>query len=428
MKRVLLVAATTGYQIRSFGEAATSLGVRLVFASDRCDQLTDPWRDQAITVRFQDETRSVAAVLDAFGDAAPDGIVAVGDRPAALAAHLASAFGLPGHTPAAAAACRNKLATRQALGVVGLPTPWFVSTSIDEAEERALPRVEYPAVVKPLSLSGSRGVMRVDDADELRAALERLRRLLDARDVRLEGDEAHGQALVEGFIPGTEYAVEGLLTHGRLQVLAICDKPDPLDGPFFEETIYRMPSIASQAVQQRITESVAAAARALGLRHGALRAECRVSGDAVYVLEVAARPIGGLCSSALRFRSEGAQAIDGARGAVSLEEVLLRHALGEDVTSYVREEVASGVMMIPIPKRGVYRSVGGVDEAKQVAGVEDIQITAKPDTTLVPLPEGKSYLGFIFARATTPAEVDRALRAAHAELRFAIDREVVLTA
>ena len=428
MKRVLLLATTTGYQIRSFGEAAKSLGVRLVFASDRCDQLDDPWWDQAIPVRFQDEARSVAAVVAACGSDAPDGIVAVGDRPAVLAAHLANAFGLPGYTPAAAAACRNKLATRQALYAAGLPTPWFVSMPIEGDAERTSRRVEYPAVIKPLALSGSRGVMRVNDPGELVTALERLHRLLDARDVRMEGDEAHGQALVEGFIAGAEYAVEGLLTRGRLHLLAICDKPDPLDGPFFEETIYRMPSMASQEVQRRIAEAVAAASEALGLHHGAVHAECRVSGDAVYVLEVAARPIGGLCSSALRFRSEGPQAVDRARGVVSLEEVLLRHALGEDVTSYVREEVASGVMMIPIPKRGVYRSVGGVEEAREVAGIEDIRITAKPDTTLVPLPEGKSYLGFIFARAATPIEVDRALREAHARLRFAIDREVALTA
>jgi formate-dependent phosphoribosylglycinamide formyltransferase (GAR transformylase) len=428
VRRVLLLATTTGYQIRSFGEAAQALGVRLVFASDRCDQLEDPWWDQAIPVRFQDEARSVDAVVAACGDAAPDGIVAAGDRPAVLAAYLADAFGLPGHTPAAAAACRNKLATRQALWAAGQPTPWFVSMPIGGNAEPPSVDVDYPAVIKPLALSGSRGVMRVNDSGELAAAFERLRRLLDAPDVRVDGDAAHAQALVEGFISGAEYAVEGLLTRGTLHLLAICDKPDPLDGPFFEETIYRMPSLAPHAVQQRIAEAVTAAAAALGLRHGPVHAECRVSGEAVYVLEVAARPIGGLCSRALRFQSHARAAVEGTGAVVSLEEVLLRHALGEDITSYVREEVASGVMMIPTPKRGVYRSVGGVHEAKRVPGIEDIRITAKADTTLVPLPEGKSYLGFIFARATTPAAVDRALREAHAQLRFVIDREVTLTA
>ena len=427
MRRVLLVATTTGYQIRSFGEAAWKLGVRLVFASDRCDQLEDPWWDQAIPVRFQEEARSVDAVVAACGDAPPHGIVAVGDRPAVLAARLAVAFDLAGHPPAAAAACRNKLATRQTLQAAGLPTPWFVSVPVEGDAERMAARVEYPAVVKPLALSGSRGVMRVDNAVDFVAAFDRLRRLLGTRDVRIERDKAHGWALVEGFIPGTEHAIEGLLDHGRLQLLAICDKPDPLDGPFFEETIYRTPSVARPEIQQRIAEAVAAATAALGLHHGPVHAECRVSGDMVYVLEVAARPIGGLCSRALRFRFEDLEASGGTATAVSLEEVLLRHALGEDVSPYVRERAASGVMMIPIPKRGVYRRVGGLDEATRVAGIEDVQITAKADTVLVPLPEGKSYLGFIFARAAAPCAVDQALRDAHARLHFAIDREVVVS-
>ena len=429
-KRVLLVATTTGYQIRSFGEAANALGVRLVFASDRCDRLENPWWDRAIPVRFHEEARSVEAVLAACATAPVDGIVAVGDRPAVLAARIARALGLPGHPPEAAAISRNKLATRQALQSAGAPTPAFVAVPIEADPAAVASRVPYPAVVKPLALSGSRGVVRVDTAEELTAAFDRLRRLLRARDVRVERDELHGQALVESFIPGVEYAVEGLLHHGTLQALAVIDKPDPLDGPFFEETIYRMPSVASPAVQARIIAAVAAACAAIGLHHGPVHAECRVEsgadvnsgadlyGPRIYVLEVAARPIGGLCSRALRCQSP--------RGTVSLEELLLRHALGEDVSGYAREQAASGVMMIPIPRRGMYRRVEGVDEALAVAGVEEVRITAKPDTMLVPLPEGKSYLGFIFARGREPHDVDRALREAHARLHFVVERELAV--
>lgn len=425
-KRVLLVATTTGYQIRSFGEAAGKLGVRLVFASDRCDQLDDPWWDGAIPVRFHEEARSVDAVVSACKGAPPRGIVAVGDRPAVLAARLARAFGLPGHPPEAAVTSRNKLATRRALQAAGLPTPRFVSMPVEGDAQALAGGVEYPAVIKPLALSGSRGVVRVDTATEFIDAFDRVRCLLQMRDVRMERDDTHGQVLVEGFIPGTEYAIEGLLDHGTLQWLAMFDKPDPLDGPFFEETIYRTPSMAPPERQEHIAAAVTAAAAAIGLHHGPVHAECRVSGDTVYVLEVAARPIGGLCSRALRFRPGGLKASGEDNDVASLEEVLLRHALGEDVSSYVRERAASGVMMIPIPKRGVYRRVDGVDEAQHVAGIEDVRITAKPDTTLVPLPEGKSYLGFIFARAAKACAVDRALRDAHARLHFVIDREVAI--
>lgn len=419
MKRVLLTATTTGYQIRAFGEAAERLGVRLVFASDRCDQLDDPWWDQAIPVRFHEETRSTDAVAAALKDAPPNGIVAVGDRPVILAAHLARAFGLAGHPPEAAAVARNKLLTRGALASAGLPSPWFEVAPTGPAVRRLAAAAPYPAVVKPLALSGSRGVMRVNDVEECFSAIARLERLLQLPDVRIERDEAHAQVLIESFIPGIEYAVEALLEHGVFRLLAIFDKPDPLDGPFFEETIYVTPSAAPPDVQRRIAASVADAAHAIGLQHGPIHAECRVNQEGVYVLEVAARPIGGLCSRALRFSSPLARP-----GVVSLEEVLLRHAIGEDVGGFVREPAASGVMMIPIPWRGIYRGVEGLEEARQAPGVEDVRITAKPDGLIVPLPEGKSYLGFIFARGPDPRVVERTLRESHARLRFVIDREV----
>jgi hypothetical protein len=419
-KRVLLVSTTVGYQIRSFGEAASRHGVRLVFASDRCDQLEDPWCDSAIPVRFHDESRSVAAIVSACGNSPIDGIIAVGDRPAVLAARVAHALGLPGHPPKAAGISRNKLLTRRALTAAGLPVPWFDVVSVDESADGVADRVPYPAVVKPLALSGSRGVVRVDDAAQCATALARLRALLLAPDVRIERDEAHELALIESFVPGVEYAIEGVLTRGALQVLAIFDKPDPLDGPFFEETIYRTPSIARSATQRRIVMAVEAAAAAIGLHHGAVHAECRVNDEGVFVLEVAARPIGGLCSRALRFGGGGA----GTGETLSLEDLLVRHSLGEDVSGCARESRASGVMMIPIPRRGLYRRVEGVKEARAVVGIEDVLITAKPDSPIVPLPEGRSYLGFMFAHATEPTAVDRALRDAHARLHVVIDREV----
>lgn len=421
-KRVLLVATTVGYQIRSFGEAAARLGVRLVFASDRCDQLEDPWWDGAIPVRFHDESGSVAAVVAATADAPVDGIVAVGDRPAVLAARLAQALSLPGHPPQATVVSRNKLLTRRVLREAGLPTPWFESVSLESDSSELGSRVPYPAVVKPLALSGSRGVVRVNNVADYRSAIGWLRSVLQSPDVRIERDEAHGLALVESFIPGVEYAIEGLLTRGQFQLLAIFDKPDPLDGPFFEETIYRTPSLATPAVQQRIVDAVVRAAAAIGLHHGPVHAECRVNDEGVYVLEVAARPIGGLCARALRFRVGHAALSD----EIALEELLLRHALGEDVSVYLREPRASGVMMIPIPRRGVYRRVEGLEAAQDVIGVGDIRITAKPDAPIVPLPEGRSYLGFIFANATEPSAVDQALREAHSRLHFVIDRDVAI--
>jgi biotin carboxylase len=426
----MILATTTGYQTRSFGEAAERLGVELVFATDRCHMLEDPWQDDAIPIRFYDEPRAVDAIVAAARARRIDGILVVGDRPTVIAARVAQALGLPGNPPEAAAIARHKLRTRECFRDSGLPVPWFLPTrlrspdsgaSFDEASQppAASPQpATFPCVVKPLALSGSRGVMRADDARSFDAAFERLRALLNSPEIRAERDEVHESVLIEGFIPGREFAVEGLLHHGVLHTLAIFDKPDPLDGPFFEETIYVTPSSVPPGVQQAIVKAVERAVRAIGLHHGPIHAECRVHPAAsselpeVFVLEVAARPIGGLCARAIRF----------AKGE-PLEEMLLRHALGESPDAWRREHSSSGVMMIPIPGRGIFRGVDGVDEATRIRHVDDVRITAKQDQLLLPLPEGASYLGFIFARADRPADVEGALRAAHAELRFAIDPE-----
>ena len=427
MTRVLILATTTGYQTRAFGEAAVRLGVDLVFATDRCHLIEDPWQDRAIPIRFYDEDTSVAAIVEAALARPIDGVIAVGDRPTVIAARVADALGLSFHSPAAAAIARDKRSTRECLRDAILPVPWFLpfdlrianpESRLPAAETRVPTPLAYPCVLKPVALSGSRGVMRVDDDRALAAAVDRLRAIVESPDVRAERNDAHECALLEGFIPGREYALEGLMHQGALQVLAVFDKPDPLDGPFFEETVYVTPSAAPDSTRAAIVEAVTRAAAAIGLEHGPIHAECRVNPDGVFVLEVAARPIGGLCARALQFRSLHSQSL------MPLEELLLRHALGENPAQYRREDAASGVMMIPIPRRGVFRGVDGVEAARGVPHVVDVQITAKPDQRLLPLPEGASYLGFIFARAGRAADVDAALRAAHMRLHFAIDPEL----
>ena len=440
---MLLFATTTGYQTRAFGEAAERLGVDLVFATDRCDMLEDPWQDEAIPIRFHDEARSVAAVLESVRARPVAGVLVVGDRPTVIAARVTEALGLPGHPPGSAAIARNKQLTRERLRDSGLLVPWFVAASAEADPSVLAASASFPCVVKPLALSGSRGVIRADDPSTFLAAFDRLRAVLRAPDVRAERNDAHDTVLIEGFIEGREFALEGLLHHGALHVLALFDKPDPLDGPYFEETIYVTPSSAPALVQQAIVDAVGRAVTAIGLRHGPIHAECRVNDRGVFVLEVAARPIGGLCARALRFQQgDGSPHGDGSpvyrtpvknlrrpyagneQGSRPLEELLLRHALGEDPAGWSREASASGVMMIPIPRRGIFRCVTGIDEARGVVGVEDVRITAKPDQLLVPLPEGASYLGFIFARGERSADVEHVLRTSHGLLQFTIDPEL----
>jgi biotin carboxylase len=388
-KRLLLFAETTGYQIREFAEAARRMGVEATLATNRCDHLEDPWGDHAIPVRFD----KIAKSVDALRGKRYEGVVAVGDRPAVLAAHAGEALSMRFHPAAAARACHDKLWARELYERAGMRVPRYWEAGSAEDADRA----EYPCVLKPLGLAASRGVIRANDPAEFRAAYARIRRMGETR------------VQVESYIPGREFAVEGFVTGGRFQELAIFDKPDAMEGPYFEETIYTTPSREPEALQRELLETTAAAVRALGLRHGPVHAELRHNAEGAWMLETHARPIGGLCARALRFE-----------GGATLEEVLIRHALGEDLRGLRREERAAGVMMIPVPKDGLYEGVDGLEAAKAVAGIEDVVITAKEGQRLTPLPEGSSYVGFIFARAETPAEVEAALRAAHGKLSFQV--------
>ncbi len=415
--RVLLVAETTGYQIRMFGDVAERCGIALIFATDRCHQLDDPWRDAAVPIRFHSEEESVRAIVEKASYSRIDGIVAVGDRPAVLGALAAQALGVRFHPTEAARLATNKLGTRSRFRDAGVPVPWFKSAPFD-IDNRDLRDAPFPCVVKPLALSASRGVIRANNPSELEAAIDRLGKLLRCTSVLSRREKASDRFLLEEYIPGREVAIEGVVTNGRFRVFTIFDKPDPLEGPFFEESIYVTPTSLSEFEQHRVERQVDAAIQSLGLTHGPVHAECRLGEGSVFVLEVAPRSIGGLCSRVLRF--------EGPRGEIVFEELILRHALAEPVEQYRLASEAAAVMMMPVPEAGVFKKVDGVEVARGMPLIEDVIITAKRDQRFVPWPEGSSYPGFIFARGGTAADVVTSLRNAHAALQFDVDREIPL--
>jgi formate-dependent phosphoribosylglycinamide formyltransferase (GAR transformylase) len=412
MPRLLLFTAKLGYQTRSFDEAARKLGAELVFVTDRCHQLEDPWGDRAIPVHFETPDAAAYAVLETVRGQNVDGILALGDRPAVAAAYVARGLGILYNHPAAVEACRSKLRMREVFREAGLRVPWFRSVSLHPTPEPALLGISYPCVAKPLSLSASQGVVRANSREEFISAAARIRRLLESPEIRATREPHLDQILVEGYIPGREVAVEGLLTDGQLRVLAIFDKPDPLEGPYFEETIYVTPSRLADSQQREIERCAVDAIRALGLSQGPVHAEFRVNEEGVWPLEVAPRPIGGLCARALRF------APDATSQPIGLEELLLRHTLGLPGRDWPREASASGVMMIPVPKSGVLEKIEGEDAARSVPGITSLEITARLHDYIAAWPDGSSYLGFLFATGNSAEEVEEAIRKAHAKLHF----------
>jgi len=411
---LLLFTAKLGYQTRSFEDAARKLGVQLVYVTDRCHQLEDPWGDQAIPVHFETPENAAYTVMETLRGKEVAGVLALGDRPAAAAAYAARGLGIEYNHPAAVEACRSKLRMREVFRDAGLRVPWFRSFPITPIPEPSLVGISFPCVLKPLSLSASQGVMRANNRKEFLAAASRLGRLLESAEIRTTREPNLDQMIVEGYIPGREVAVEGLLTDGTLRILTIFDKPDPLEGPYFEETIYVTPSRLPEATQSQIEKCARDAARALGLTQGPIHAEFRINDDGVWPIEVAARPIGGLCARAWRFCMNDGEA------AIGLEELLLRHALKIPGSDALRESLASGVMMIPVPQSGILESISGVEAARATHRITELIITARLHDYIAAWPEGSSYLGFLFAKGSTADEVEQAIREAHKKLRFSI--------
>ena len=410
MARVLLILPARSYRAHDFIEAARRLGLDLTVASEFPQAFASMFPGGYLRLDFL-RPRQAARAIQEFANSYPlDAIVAVDDDGTLPAAAAAGALGLRHNPVTAVAATRNKHRLRGKIRAAGLPSPQFVQLSIEDDPVRLARRLPFPCVLKPLHLAASRGVMRADDAEQFAVAFERLAAILDEPDVVRRGGRLSRRLLVEAFIPGQEVALEGLLTGGDLTVLAMFDKPDPLDGPYFEETLYVTPSRLPAGVQSDIAEQTVKTAAAIGLREGPVHAEWRVNEQGVWLIDIAARSIGGLCSRALRFGS-----------GLSLEELLLTHAAGGTIRDYKRENVAAGVMMLPIPRRGVLRAVDGQQAARDIPGIDGMAITIALGQEVVPLPEGVQYLGFLFARGDTPQEVEDSLRKAHRCLSFTIE-------
>jgi biotin carboxylase len=418
--RVLLLLPSGTYKAPDFLGAAARLGVEVVVASETEQTLAGAMGDRALVLDLADPEGSAAAITALAQRHPLDAVIAVDDQGVLIAALAAEKLGLPANPPDAVARTRNKAAMRAALAAASaaasgvslsappaggtLRQPLFRVISRGDDVVAAAAEVGWPVVVKPVSLSASRGVIRADDPAGARAAAGRIWAILDA-----DCHPADEPILVEQYVPGEEVAVEGLLRDGTLEVLATFDKPDPLTGPYFEETLYVTPSRLAEPVQAAIGAAVAEAAAAIGLRQGPVHAELRVDPDGQpWVLEVAARTIGGLCARTLRFAA-----------GVTLEELVLRHALDLPVDAR-RERPAAGVMMLPIPAAGRLVAVHGQDAARAVPAVTDLEISIRPGGEVRPLPEGDRYLGFLFARGPSPADVEQALRTAHAHLQVEI--------
>ena len=466
--RVLLIAPPGSYRVHAYLEAARDLGLDMVVASEGEHSLV-PGLDSGIRVDLGDSAAVIERVLAAHRDRPIAAVVATDDATVEIASRAAAALRLAHNAPSAAAIARRKDLARAALAAVGLPVPAVRRVDLRRPVRPQLDGIELPCVVKPLAMSASRGVIRADDVASLEAACRRAGAIVAgvpagvsarastgamstgaacnspasvptdgapaetasavrgvaaatfddigsdgidtsvAPDTAAGADERHA-LLVESFVPGPEIALEGMLCGGELSVFAIFDKPDPLDGPFFEETIYVTPSRLPRSVQALAAERVRAGCAAYGLTEGPVHAELRIHDGDAWIIEIAGRTIGGDCARLFTFGS-----------GTSLEHLVLQRALGESPGGPFRGEArAAGVLMIPTPGAGTLRRVEGVMDAGRIPGIREVSITVREGYELTPLPEGGTYLGFVFALGDDPAEVEASLRAAQDAIRVVV--------
>tara|TARA_B110000014_G_scaffold249359_1_gene224590 strand:- start:716 stop:1903 length:1188 start_codon:yes stop_codon:yes gene_type:complete len=392
--------------------AASDLDISVIVGIDT-EFVISADQENVIALNFSDPEEAAEAISEFRPDISLDAILAVDDAGTLVAAKASQMLELPHNSVSSVELTRDKYALRVALSRSKLPSPGyklFEATQSQDELEHIADSIEYPVVLKPRGLSGSQGVIRANTSIEFIDGFNRIKKILELESSRDECDaDLLTTILVEDYVPGPEFAIEGVLDKGNLTVLALFDKPDPLIGPFFEETIYVTPTSYPDDVQSQIISTVQSACGALGLTHGPVHAEVRLDDDKVFLIDLAGRSIGGQCARTLSFGS-----------GLSLEEIILTHAVGDDINQLNRESSAAGVMMIPIPAAGIFQKVSGVDKAEKISGIESVSIVPTSGDELIPLPDGNEYLGFIFAKGTTAQIVEKSLREAHNQLDFQI--------
>ncbi|GMT40342.1 MAG: phosphoribosylglycinamide synthetase [bacterium] len=398
-RRVLLVSPPESYRIQPYVRAAISLGIDVNLASQGEWAISSP-HSAGIDVPLQDHRAALTTLVELFKQRQYDAVIGTDDSTLELAAKLAKKIGLQQNPPTAVRLARRKDLSRQCLHQAGIQVPAFSVVEVSEHQLPDKPHFGFPCVIKPLALSGSRGVIRANSYEGLNQGIQRSLKIISEQTDLYE--KTH--LLLEQFIPGREFAIEGILSDGQLDVLAVFDKPDPMEGPYFEETYYISPARVTLNEKQILVETAQNACRAFGLVTGPVHAECRLNKQGAWLIELAARTIGGLCSRLLSFGT-----------GYSLEQLVLANAIGLELPLELNDG-AAGVLMLPTEEAGILRRVEGVMKAEKVPYIDDIEISLREGYHVFPLPEGMSYLGFIFSTAPDSDKVEQALRDAHALL------------
>ena len=392
-------------------DAATKLDLKVLVITDKSQVFSEYYPEKVITMNFEHWEEGLENIREWSERYDLKAVIGVDEESIILAAKLSESLCIEHNSLESVKLTKNKYLMRRELKKSGLKSPWFKRFSIDEKPKDIFTELRLPCVLKPTFLSASQGVLRVNSFKDFVKGFELLSDLLTEMKVKKRGGDQVKWILVEEYIPGKEVSIEGIVNEGKLKDLAIFDKPEPLEGPIFQETILITPSILDEHLEFSLLETAQIALKALGIRKGPVHIELRINDKGNYILECAARSIGGLCSKVLEFK-----------GGMSLEELILRSALGRNVEKTQLIDKAKGVMMMPTEKRGILREIHGIKAALAVKGITDVQITIKPGEMLEPLPKGDRYLGFLFAEGKDQDTVKIALQEAWLKIKVVLDK------
>ena len=410
---VILIIPSASYRTGPFMNAIRKLDLKVLVISDKSQVFSGKYPDNLIIINFNHWKDKSVEISKWAKNNGLKAVIGVDEESIVLAANLSNFLNVDHNSIESVLLTKNKYLMRTELKKTGLCSPWFKIFSIYESSNKIINEISFPCVIKPTFLSGSRGVMRVNTKKELSEGIKTLNELLSLDELRKRAGKQSDYIMIEEYIPGKEVAIEGIVSEGKLTMLAIFDKPELLEGPTFEETIIVTPSVLTKKIQYSLLETLQVVVKALGIVKGPVHAEARINRNGNYILECASRSIGGLCSKVLEFQ-----------GGISLEELILRSYLGRNIEKSKLIGNARGVMMMPTEKKGILKEIGGVKDALVVNGVTDLQITVKPGEKLQPLPKGDRYLGFIFAEGNNQEFVINALKNAWSKIEIVLENDL----
>ncbi|MBS1256004.1 MAG: Alanine--anticapsin ligase [Deltaproteobacteria bacterium] len=402
---VILIIPSASYRSNAFMNAADKLDLKILVVTDNSQVFSDQFPDNIITMNFDHWTEKLDEISEWSDRFNLMAVIGVDEESILLAAIFSQYLGIEHNSIESVMRTKNKLLMRFELKKARMNCPWFRSFSIEKLPDDIIEEINFPCVIKPTFLSASQGVLRVNNEQEFKEGFQILTDLLSQKKIKKRGGEEANYIMVEEYIPGNEVSIEGIVSQGKLKILAIFDKPEPLEGPTFEETIFVTPTTLSGSMQSSLYETAQQAMETLGIVKGPVHIEVRINSNGNYILECASRSIGGMCSKILEFQ-----------GGMSLEELILRSSLGRNIEKSNLSDTAKGVMMMPIKNSGKLKEMRGVEEAISVDGITDLQITIKPGEMLDPLPKGDRYLGFLFAEGKNQEMVIKDLKNAWSKI------------